>query len=1043
MNEESVYEPLAEIFINLNGYSEQDIVYVLCSRVLVEQAACSEETAVEEEKNDVRQQLKSRPKPFSCDHITEENGVRFFNSSTESPPPVRTLRKRDHEEAVSCYCSASHYSTDEHDSLRESSALHHSDSGADLSESSRDLDWEKYWAANGERLIWESWITKYGDYINPSYIQNSNEPGQGEETSFCIQPSEDNGSVKKISFSGLLEDMNCLNEDLVSENTNNFNHFDDIQRSKTCVIYHDDSCDGELFHRRLSDISEGGKSGSGRSEISSNCEEEERFRLSGASRCSGNSMPLTSTTDSMTNVTRMTISSSDSSYGADDSSARSLSLLSSTDSASSTDQQWQQLWTEHFNEQYYTHYQAFIEKYNVRKHNIIEEGNRSSENYVNKHENVISAPAIHSRCSNGKGDDRLSAEEDVEEEDSSNNIVLNCHQDSSRSEMFVDIDSSVADSEPVPPDEYAVGRSLQQEASVAKKSGKRKKGSRKFLYVNKINSSVGHLLQSLHTMSVMSPDLIEEDETLINDVPKKLSKFNRETDNNDYDSIDVDDKDSSDNGSENLCNLNEIKMCDKNETELKNSCIDDNSITMNDAQHECKGYEEMEGSSYTTVQSEIEMSTVESPDVSVIHASGATKRSHDSDVDDASVDRAKSAFHLMGFVFRRDSNTKFPNISKAQVVYKKRNIRSQNRSLRINTLKTPMNRHIYFDDDDDENSSHTLLDKVKNFLKNESEQITSQNSIQDTEEASEENVNETINSGHILNSNSAVDILQSAERDLSNKPEIEEFSEKDDSTDEEVFYSAEDAHDGEVNQEKRETKGKSQPKRRKKKQLKKKMIVEANRWPQEIDSNQQLKKYWYKRYSLFSRFDEGIKMDEESWYSVTPERVSKHIAERCRSDVIIDAFCGAGGNAIQFAFTCEKVIAIDIDPIKVELAKNNARVYGVEDRIEFVVGDFLHLAPMLKADVIFLSPPWGGPDYNKQPYYNLSSIKPIDGAQLYKIAYEITPNIAFYLPRNINTHQLLQCAGPGGYVEIEQNFLGKTLIAVTAYFDELIQSSDT
>lgn len=100
------------------------------------------------------------------------------------------------------------------------------------------------------------------------------------------------------------------------------------------------------------------------------------------------------------------------------------------------------------------------------------------------------------------------------------------------------------------------------------------------------------------------------------------------------------------------------------------------------------------------------------------------------------------------------------------------------------------------------------------------------------------------------------------------------------------------------------------------------------------------------------------------------------------------------------------MIAIDIDPIKVELAKNNAQVYGVEDRIEFINGDFFQLAPTLKADVIFLSPPWGGPDYNKQPSYNLSSIKPIDGANLYKIACEITPNIAFYLPRNVNTHQV-------------------------------------
>ena len=40
-----------------------------------------------------------------------------------------------------------------------------------------------------------------------------------------------------------------------------------------------------------------------------------------------------------------------------------------------------------------------------------------------------------------------------------------------------------------------------------------------------------------------------------------------------------------------------------------------------------------------------------------------------------------------------------------------------------------------------------------------------------------------------------------------------------------------------------------------------------------------------------------------------------------RCDVIVDGFCGVGGNAIQFAFTCERVIAIDIDPRKIELAR--------------------------------------------------------------------------------------------------------------------------
>lgn len=43
--------------------------------------------------------------------------------------------------------------------------------------------------------------------------------------------------------------------------------------------------------------------------------------------------------------------------------------------------------------------------------------------------------------------------------------------------------------------------------------------------------------------------------------------------------------------------------------------------------------------------------------------------------------------------------------------------------------------------------------------------------------------------------------------------------------------------------------------------------------------------------------------------------------------------------------------------MKIELARNNAKVYGVDDRIEFIVGNFMELAPSLKADVVFLSPP--------------------------------------------------------------------------------------
>ena len=80
-------------------------------------------------------------------------------------------------------------------------------------------------------------------------------------------------------------------------------------------------------------------------------------------------------------------------------------------------------------------------------------------------------------------------------------------------------------------------------------------------------------------------------------------------------------------------------------------------------------------------------------------------------------------------------------------------------------------------------------------------------------------------------------------------------------------------------------------------------------------------KYWAQRYKLFSRFDDGIRLDDESWYSVTPERLAEHVALAmgCRGAVVVDAFCGCGGNAIAFARAGARVLAVDIDPQKVAM----------------------------------------------------------------------------------------------------------------------------
>ncbi|GBG26279.1 Trimethylguanosine synthase [Hondaea fermentalgiana] len=203
------------------------------------------------------------------------------------------------------------------------------------------------------------------------------------------------------------------------------------------------------------------------------------------------------------------------------------------------------------------------------------------------------------------------------------------------------------------------------------------------------------------------------------------------------------------------------------------------------------------------------------------------------------------------------------------------------------------------------------------------------------------------------------------------------------------------------------------------------------------------RKYFAQRYRLFSRFDEGIKMDQESWYSVTPESIAEHIAERCRSNIVVDAFAGAGGNAIQFAFTCEHVIAIEIDRERLEMARHNARVYGVEDRIEFILGDAIQILAMLAergtpVDAIFISPPWGGPAYQNVDAFLFEHIRvnDLDCTALFHAAARVSPNVAIYVPRNT---ALNECARLGvKRVEFEQHVIDERVKTCCIYTGDLL-----
>lgn len=108
-------------------------------------------------------------------------------------------------------------------------------------------------------------------------------------------------------------------------------------------------------------------------------------------------------------------------------------------------------------------------------------------------------------------------------------------------------------------------------------------------------------------------------------------------------------------------------------------------------------------------------------------------------------------------------------------------------------------------------------------------------------------------------------------------------------------------------------------------------------------------------------------------------KIAQHVAQSVpdSKSIIIDAFCGVGGNTIAFALSgkWKRVYAIEKDAATLACAKHNAEIYGVSDKITWFHGDCFEILGVVQKEqvtvdalkaiagqfgVIFASPPWGG-----------------------------------------------------------------------------------
>ncbi|XP_045495837.1 trimethylguanosine synthase isoform X2 [Colias croceus] len=1015
------WEPLAEFNFNIGDQfenpeesdEENNYVYCLCSRVFIRDGIKTyyvEKEYGSESDADFIQGSQSQ----ECE---DQSHVHF---SLDTSYKV----KCDKDENASCYCSASHTdnycSTDEHDPAQihsfHTNTIQPSDSGADLTyqdyhsvytstDRMEKMDedtpiqtnniqedylsedtWEKFWAVNGERIIWASWIHKYSDYINPAYLndgelavdennmmkQNSAEPISTDVTD--SNQKTDNVRERKFSYDSKVNPYKrgSKNDDL-SDKSNKNNTNNDKQNGDDAWL--------SISSRRRS------------------CSEHDRIV----------SPRTVEGTDSLTNVTKITISSCDvtSSHVTSESSPTDdYSVTSSTSEDQfndqtrianvednneqapaeemDTEQYWQFLWKKHFGEIYALHYANYTECHNANK---IEEKYENGELAVDKKTEDVKTLDV--ECENSEGNsqelpsvievrtqmDQVNLEDKVKKprkrNKKSNRIVhsvgallqnlLQEHKDDTSGS----IDSEVCKADENVPDTMNAENDREETGHDAQKSQEDedtcdKKAEKSKSYNNRQIHSVGALLQNL-----------------VNEKEKYEDSNPVDGDNNQSENSKGDKTVSSGNVTS---SVSETTYQHSGKNSYNNSYYDD-------------GEDEPPEEKPVTL-----------------------KRSHEVDLEEITADKINSTFQTMGFSFDSDQ------MPHGELVFRRRL-----RKLRLPRYKkTP--KKIYFDDDGNPYSSDQ--DRGQDLQ---------------TEDEGTEIKLDTDKEKDCNNIDDSKDIALKDMSNIGTKDEITKVKS------EEINIVINEENLNEVNEnDKQELEGdkegsddimetNNQTKRRKRQKRHSKHDVEecnAAHIPEELRGDPKMMKYWKKRHSLFHRFDEGIKLDRESWFSVTPENVAWHIANKYSYDVVLDAFCGAGGNTIQFAHTCHKVIAIDIDPLKIEMAKHNAEVYGVADKIEFIVGDFFEMAPNLNADMVFLSPPWGGPNYSDNSEYDIETMLiPKPASELMRIAREINSNVTLYLPRNSKTDQILAIAQEaGGTVEIEQSFLDRRFVAITAYF---------
>lgn len=154
-------------------------------------------------------------------------------------------------------------------------------------------------------------------------------------------------------------------------------------------------------------------------------------------------------------------------------------------------------------------------------------------------------------------------------------------------------------------------------------------------------------------------------------------------------------------------------------------------------------------------------------------------------------------------------------------------------------------------------------------------------------------------------------------------------------------------------------------------------------------------------------------LDEEALYSTTDQLT----ADKITSDIlkiipsysnciITDATACVGGNTYSFAQNYPYVHAIEKDTKRCSLLKHNLDALNVSN-VKVSCGDAFEVCKKYTQDLIFIDPPWGGPDYKRLDKIDLY----LSGRPLSDFCKHVVANtkyIAIKAPVNFDESKFVQ-----------------------------------